>query len=69
MIRVPTFIVRYIERMDRKSKDYKNSGVKSVYKLMAPSYISPAIFKDLKIASGPRIFFTMASLIIITIVF
>ncbi len=55
--------------MNGKSKDCRNSNVRSAYRLVALSYMSPAVFEDSKIASNPGIFFIMASLIITIIVF
>ena len=69
MIKVPTLIIKYVERIDKKSKDYKNSGVRSIYRLVALLYIFPAIFKNLKTISGLRIFFIITLLIIIIAVF
>ena len=69
ILRVPTFIIKRIRRIDKKSKDYKNSGVRFIYKSVTSSYASPAILEDSKIASSPGIFFIMTSLIIAIVVF
>ncbi len=69
MIKVSILIVKYIERMDRKFKNYKNSGVRFIYKLVAFLYMFPVIFEDSKIVFNLGIFFTMVLLMIITIIF
>ncbi len=69
MTGVSTLIVKCIEKMDGKSRDYKNSGVRSIYRLIALLYAFSTIFEDSKTISNPRIFFTMASLIIAIAVF
>ncbi len=66
---VPILIIKCIEKIDGKSKNYKNSDVKSIYKLIAPSYTSPTIFKDSKTISNLIIFFIITLSIIIIIVF
>ncbi len=58
--------------INKKSKNYKNSNVRSIYKLITPLYMSLAsstIFKDLKITFNLKIFFTITSLIITTTIF
>jgi len=69
IIGVPTFIIKRIGRIDKKSRDYRNSGVRLAYKLVTSLYMSSAIFKNSKIISDLGIFFTMASLIITIVVF
>ena len=69
MIKVPTFIVRRARRMDGKSRDYRNSGVRSACKSIVSLYTSPVVLEDSKIAFSPGIFFIIALLIVTTIVF